>query len=160
MFNASVYRSPETASQHLRFLAAFKESLDGIVDRCQTANKPATGTHDFMRTLKKKGKLLRVYTQNIDGLEGTETGLERVPLGGTTPTLRRNVDKGKGKATASVRGDYVQLHGTLWTVRCTSCAFVRAYEDDDHEAFSEGSVGSCPDCEERGAFRWRSLRYP
>lgn len=158
MFNAAVYASPETAGEHLRFLADFKTSLDVIVDKCNAAQHPATDTHDFMRLLKKRNKLLRVYTQNIDGFEGIETGLNRVPLGGMTPVEVDDLDKagpsaavkGKGKARAKVDGDYVQLHGTLWTVRCTSCAFVRNWNEDDHEAFADGSVGSCPACEQKG----------
>ncbi|KWU43313.1 DHS-like NAD/FAD-binding domain-containing protein [Rhodotorula sp. JG-1b] len=162
MFNAAVYASPETASEHLRFLADFKNSLDVIVDECSTTQHPATDTHDFMRLLKKRNKLLRVYTQNIDGLEGIETGLNRVPLGGTTPVeVDSDLDKaapssavkGKGKARAKVDGDYVQLHGTLWTVRCTSCTFVRNWNEDDREAFADGSVGSCPACEQKASIR-------
>ncbi|GAA5870970.1 hypothetical protein JCM3774_003492 [Rhodotorula dairenensis] len=162
MFNAAVYASPDTASEHLRFLADLKTSLDSIVDRCGTEQHPATDTHDFMRLLKKRNKLLRVYTQNIDGLEGIETGLNRVPLGGTTPAHAdpdqagpSKAVKGKGKARAGTRleGDYVQLHGTLWSVRCTSCTFVRRWNEDDHEAFADGSVGSCPACEQRASIR-------
>lgn len=170
MFNAAVYASPETASEHLRFLADFKNSLDVIVDECSTTQHPATDTHDFMRLLKKRNKLLRVYTQNIDGLEGIETGLNRVPLGGTTPVeVDSDLDKagpssavkGKGKARAKVDGDYVQLHGTLWTVRCTSCTFVRNWNEDDREAFADGSVGSCPACEQKGQLSSvnRQVRY-
>ncbi|GAA5991945.1 hypothetical protein JCM10908_002282 [Rhodotorula pacifica] len=161
MFNAAVYASPETAAEHLRFLADFKGSLDSIIDKCQDEQRPATETHDFMRLLKKRNKLLRVYTQNIDGLEGIETGLHRVPLGGTTPVPSSATNaagpssaaKGKGKAKAKLEGDYVQLHGTLWSVRCTSCAFVREWTADDHADFADGSVGSCPACEQKASIR-------
>lgn len=159
LFNAAVYAAPDTASEHVRFLADFKSSLDTIVGQCAAERRPATDTHDLMRLLKKRNKLLRVYTQNIDGLEGTETGLHRVPLGGTTPADADPTEagpsravKGKGRARgARLDGDYVQLHGTLWNVRCTACAFVRPWTEHDHAAFADGSVGSCPACEQRGA---------
>lgn len=163
LFNAAVYREPESAGQHLRFLAGFKRTLDGIVDGCLASGRPASETHGFLRLLKKRDQLLRVYTQNIDGLEGVETGLAAVPLGGTTPVDPRTGDassvsaiskpSAKGKGKCQLEGDFVQLHGTLWAVRCTTCAFVRRYTEDDDETFMNGTVGPCPACEERGGSR-------
>ena len=60
---------------------------------------PAAGTlpsptHRFIAALAKKRKLLRVYSQNIDGLE---------------------------RAAGVPKGKLVQCHGTLATARCRSC---------------------------------------
>ncbi|GAA6058262.1 hypothetical protein JCM3770_004329, partial [Rhodotorula araucariae] len=162
LFSASVYSSPETTSEHLRFIAAFKRSLDMITSpgsasssSTHAAAQPVTPTHDFMRLLKKRGKLLRVYTQNIDGLEGVGTGLVPVPLEGITPlSSSPNASAAaKGKGKAKVEGDFVQLHGAVHAVRCTGCDFVRAWGEEDAKAFAEGSVGACPQCEERASLR-------
>lgn len=161
LFSASVYSSPDTTAEHLRFVAAFKRSLDTITRNSssppsspRTVQRPVTPTHDFMRLLKKRNKLLRVYTQNIDGLEGVGTGLAPVALAGITPCASSAPGlpaKAKGKGKAKVEGDYVQLHGAVHAVRCTGCDFVRAWSDEDGEAFAGGSVGACPQCEERGS---------
>ncbi|TNY22992.1 DHS-like NAD/FAD-binding domain-containing protein [Rhodotorula diobovata] len=163
LFSASVYSSPDTTAEHLRFVAAFKRSLDTITRNSssppsspRTVQRPVTPTHDFMRLLKKRNKLLRVYTQNIDGLEGVGTGLAPVALAGITPCASSAPGlpaKAKGKGKAKVEGDYVQLHGAVHAVRCTGCDFVRAWSDEDGEAFAGGSVGACPQCEERASIR-------
>lgn len=103
-----------------------------------------------MRLLKKRGKLQRVYTQNIDGLEGVGTGLVPVALEGITPSA--SLPEGKGKGKPKIEGDYVQLHGSVHAVRCTSCAFVRRWTEEDVKAFEAGHVGACPECEGKGAF--------
>lgn len=162
LFSASVYASPDTTAEHLRFIAYFKRSLDHIEQRCFSSasssspvgaptTRPPTATHDFMRLLKKRGKLQRVYTQNIDGLEGVGTGLVPVALEGITPAASLPTE-GKGKGKVKVEGDYAQLHGSVHAVRCTSCAFVRRWTDEDVEAFEAGEVGVCPECEGKGAF--------
>ncbi|CDR43937.1 hypothetical protein NBRC10512_000160 [Rhodotorula toruloides] len=165
LFSASVYSSPDTTSEHLRFIAHFKRSLDDIEQRCSSSSsaastsspsgtastRPATATHDFMRLLKKRGKLQRVYTQNIDGLEGVGTGLVPVALEGITPSA--SLPEGKGKGKPKIEGDYVQLHGSVHAVRCTSCAFVRRWTEEDVKAFEAGHVGACPECEGKAALR-------
>jgi NAD-dependent SIR2 family protein deacetylase len=55
-----------------------------------------TRTHRFLKTLKEKRKLLRVYSQNIDGLE---------------------VEAGLVKGT-----DLIQCHGSLDTIHCSQCS--------------------------------------
>ncbi|XP_023270279.1 NAD-dependent protein deacetylase sirtuin-3, mitochondrial-like, partial [Seriola lalandi dorsalis] len=59
-------------------------------------------THHFVRLLHKKGQLLRMYTQNIDGLER---------LAGIPPEM------------------LVEAHGTFATATCTVC--LRKYEGED-----------------------------
>lgn len=82
-----------------------------------TAPKP-TLTHWFVRLLAEKGLLLRLYTQNVDGLE-TLTGLD--------PEL------------------FVEAHGNLRTGRCTKCQ--RAFEQDEFKAkIQNEKVPLCPDC--------------
>ncbi|GAA6039140.1 hypothetical protein JCM8097_005345 [Rhodosporidiobolus ruineniae] len=158
LFSAAVYRTPETASEHLRFIAAMKQSVDSIASSSSSAPpSPVTATHNFMGVLKKRGQLLRVYTQNIDAFEGVKTGLQAVPLEGLTPCSASassgSASKGKGKAKLKNEGDFVQLHGSLHAVRCTGCEFVREWDEEDGESFEAGEVGSCPQCEERATIR-------
>lgn len=92
-----------------------------------------TRTHHFINKLEHKGKLLRSYTQNVDGLE-RRIGLES---GGRGAGLRK-------KGTRNV-----ELHGDLGRVRCVLC--MKDYEAviEWVEMFREGEAPNCPSCEER-----------
>ncbi|XP_041840369.1 NAD-dependent protein deacetylase sirtuin-3, mitochondrial isoform X1 [Melanotaenia boesemani] len=75
-------------------------------------------THYFVRLLHEKGQLLRMYTQNIDGLER---------LAGIPPEM------------------LVEAHGTFATATCTVC--LRKYKDEDlRPAVMSGTVPRCPTC--------------
>lgn len=75
-------------------------------------------THYFISLLHKKGQLLRMYTQNIDGLER---------LAGVPPEM------------------LVEAHGTFATATCTSC--LRKYDSEDlRPAVLGGTVPRCPTC--------------
>ncbi|KAG7482923.1 NAD-dependent protein deacetylase sirtuin-3, mitochondrial [Solea senegalensis] len=74
--------------------------------------------HYFVRLLHQKGQLLRMYTQNIDGLER---------LAGIPPEM------------------LVEAHGTFATATCTVC--LRNYKDNDLRAdVMSGTVPKCPVC--------------
>lgn len=60
LFSSSLFRSAETTSLFYSFIAELKLSIDAV--------EPSK-THQFIKKLDEKGKLLRSYTQNIDGLE-------------------------------------------------------------------------------------------
>ncbi|GAA5941686.1 uncharacterized protein JCM15063_002641 [Sporobolomyces koalae] len=154
MFTASVYSSPVTTAQHLQFLSDFKDSLNEI-----TANPP-TATHGFLKTLKDRGQLRRVYTQNIDGLEG-KAGLRAVELEGVKLCSGRDQENAKGKGKAKLEGDYVQLHGSISRVRCSACDYVAEWTDQAEigqtegvgQVFRRGEVAECPQCSNRAALR-------
>lgn len=75
-------------------------------------------SHYFVSLLHKKGQLLRMYTQNIDGLER---------LAGIPPEM------------------LVEAHGTFATATCTVCR--RKYEGDElRPAVMKGVVPKCPTC--------------
>jgi NAD-dependent histone deacetylase SIR2 len=79
---------------------------------CFPPAPPPTPTHRFLATLRDYGRLLRVYTQNVDGLE-TAAGL--VP------------DK-----------DVIHAHGTLTAVECSDCH----RRQSSSEAWRAGAVQS------------------
>ncbi|XP_029903811.1 NAD-dependent protein deacetylase sirtuin-3, mitochondrial [Myripristis murdjan] len=75
-------------------------------------------THYFVRLLHQKGQLLRMYTQNIDGLER---------LAGIPPEM------------------LVEAHGTFATATCTVCR--RNYKGEDlRPDVMKGTVPKCPTC--------------
>lgn len=69
-------------------------------------NFQPTSTHWFLRKLKDSGKLLRVYSQNIDGLDCGPVGL--------------------------VAGrDVIQCHGNLDTIVCATCRRISLVSQDE-----------------------------
>ncbi|KAM8893730.1 NAD-dependent protein deacetylase sirtuin-3, mitochondrial isoform 2-T3 [Spinachia spinachia] len=75
-------------------------------------------THYFVRLLHEKSQLLRMYTQNIDGLER---------LAGIPPEM------------------LVEAHGTFATATCTVC--LREYQGEELRAdVMSGTVPQCPTC--------------
>ncbi|CAN9507307.1 unnamed protein product [Ophioblennius macclurei] len=75
-------------------------------------------THYFVRLLHRKELLLRMYTQNIDGLE-RQAGIPPEML--------------------------VEAHGTFATATCTVC--LRKYQDQDlRPDVMSGKVPKCPTC--------------
>ena len=99
-------------------------------------------THHFIKTLDTKGKLLRSYTQNIDGLE------ERAGLAGSSS----EGVKGKGKGRHKIKPKEVrnvQLHGDIHRVRCALCAADFNYTKEHLKSFREGDPPDCPDCQAR-----------
>lgn len=124
LFSSGLFTHPTTTSLFYTFIAELALS-------CQKAQP--TPTHHFIARLEHKGKLLRSYTQNIDGLE-RRMGLE---CGG----------RGNGLKKRGTRN--VEMHGDLGRVRCVLC--MSDFEALDHwmEMFREGDAPDCPACSER-----------
>ena len=112
-----------------------------------------TPFHHLLRALDDRGKLLRVYTQNIDALE-SKSGLT---FG--VPEISGPRGKPKSKAGPSASQDMpgrlpsppleiprcIPLHGTLGTMHCVSCTHV--FPLRDHlEHLSSGIPPCCPEC--------------
>nr|ODN88202.1 hypothetical protein L203_02810 [Cryptococcus depauperatus CBS 7841] len=124
LFSAGTFANPQTASIFYTFIAELFLS-------CAAAQP--TRTHHFIQKLEQKGKLLRSYTQNVDGLE-RRLGLES---GG----------RGKGLKKKGTRN--VELHGDLSRVRCVLCFSDFEATQDWVEMFREGEAPDCPACWER-----------
>ncbi|KAG8905694.1 hypothetical protein FRB99_008408 [Tulasnella sp. 403] len=135
LFDASLFRDPTSTAIFYTFIAGLKSSID--------AAEPSP-THRFIKTLDTKGKLLRSYTQNIDGLE------ERAGLLGSSSEAAfvTTHAKGKGKAVGAVTGKgklkvnevkSVLLHGDIHRVRCTLCSANFVCEEAYLIAFRNGS---------------------
>ncbi|KAL7421818.1 NAD-dependent deacetylase hst3 [Cryptotrichosporon argae] len=128
LFSSGLFQNPETTSLFYTFIAELSLA-------CQRAQP--TRTHHFIARLESKGKLLRSYTQNVDGLE-RRLGLES---GG----------RGKGLKKNGTRN--VELHGDLGRVRCVLCFTDYEARQDWVEMFQEGDAPDCPACEERCSSR-------
>ncbi|KAL0570627.1 NAD-dependent deacetylase hst3 [Marasmius crinis-equi] len=137
LFDASLLRDPDTTGLFLRFISKLK--------RCVDAAHP-TPTHHFIKVLDTKKKLLRSYTQNIDGLEG-RAGLCDYP------SEAMSMD-GKEKVKADLKQiRTVQLHGDLHRVRCQSCSADFPFTEEHLMVFERGQCPDCPECLQRSHSR-------
>ncbi|CAE6385707.1 unnamed protein product [Rhizoctonia solani] len=125
LFDASLFRDPGSAAVFYTFMAELKTQIDSA--------HPAP-VHDFLAMLHDKGKLLRSYTQNIDGLE------ERAGLG------TRDLNATSMARSAGQRAKNVQLHGDIHRVRCTLCSASYPCSPDHIASFREGIPPDCPEC--------------
>ena len=96
-----------------------------------------TPTHRFLKNLEDQTRLLRCYTQNIDGME------ERLDM---SCDLEDN-----GKASVAPR--VVRLHGDLNSLKCTLCKSKYIFSQCDIDCFKGGSAPACPNCCEKDEIR-------
>ncbi|KAF9076818.1 DHS-like NAD/FAD-binding domain-containing protein [Rhodocollybia butyracea] len=136
LFDASLFRDPTSTAVFYTFISQLKQTIDQAIP---------TPTHDFIKILEDRGKLLRSYTQNIDGLE------ERVGLVGNAGSSSKGKTKGKGPALKQCRN--VQLHGDIHRVRCQACSAEFPCTEAHLELFSKGVSPDCPECLQRSNAR-------
>lgn len=131
LFSSGLFNNPATTSIFYTFIAELSLA-------CQAAQP--TRTHHFIQRLENKGKLLRSYTQNVDGFE-RRMGIES---GGRGNGLKKNGTRN------------VELHGDLGRVRCVLCFADYEARLDYVEMFREGEAPDCPACQER--CKWPRFR--
>ncbi|KAK6507766.1 hypothetical protein TWF481_006188 [Arthrobotrys musiformis] len=132
LFDAISFTNPITTAILYSFLAELRQNVKGITD--------STPTHKFIKTLSETGRLLRCYTQNIDGLEALDGLCMDISRG----TGKRG--KGKEKVGREAGCEVVQLHGDLEMLRCTQCAKLHEYDEERVETLLGGEAPECPDC--------------
>ncbi|KAK7535999.1 DHS-like NAD/FAD-binding domain-containing protein [Phyllosticta citribraziliensis] len=116
LFDASVYRDPASTATFHQMVRSLSEKSRGAC---------STDFHHLIATLADEGRLLRLYSQNVDGLE-TALG----PLATETPLPQ----KGPWPKT-------VLLHGGLEKMFCVKCKEV----NDFNPALFDGPTP--PECE-------------
>lgn len=129
MFDISLFREEEKIS-------AFATFMERLYSSARLAQP--TKTHRFIAHLKNRNKLLRCYTQNIDGLEehlGLEMSSSKSDLTASFTSKWRNYD-------------VVQLHGDLNTLSCTLCFNVYSWSRPFTRDLRRGNLPSCPRCME------------
>ena len=118
LFDASVYQTDDSTS-------SFHEMVRTLSRQVSKA-KP-TAFHEMLATLASEGRLMRLYTQNVDGLD---TSLP--PLASHVPLDR----KGPWPRT-------IQLHGSLEKMVCSKC---QTLKDFDPILFDGPVPPSCTVC--------------
>ncbi|KII89849.1 hypothetical protein PLICRDRAFT_40023 [Plicaturopsis crispa FD-325 SS-3] len=153
LFDVSVFNSEHTTSLFCQMIA-----------QLSTLSRAASPTpfHRILRSLDDRGKLLRVYTQNIDAIE-SKSGLS---FGVPEFDSRRSKPKSKGKAiatdveaptSAALLSPHrlpsppletprcIPLHGTIEMLHCQTCT--HSVPLQHHlSALSSGTPPQCPEC--------------
>ncbi|RYP28859.1 hypothetical protein DL767_007017 [Monosporascus sp. MG133] len=120
LFDASVYKHDSTTS-------SFHTMVRELAHLTRTATP--TPFHHLIASLAKEGRLLRLYSQNVDGLDTSMPPLAtEVPL------------KTKGPWPKTI-----QLHGGLAKMVCSKCSEI---SDFDGSLFEGPEAPLCKACEE------------
>ncbi|KAI8836255.1 DHS-like NAD/FAD-binding domain-containing protein [Chytriomyces cf. hyalinus JEL632] len=167
LFDASLFRDPVSTSLFYSFIAELKVLSDGA---------GITRTHRFIESLSVKGKLLRCYTQNIDGLEA-RLDLEsmRPPTAQQSASIVRPVSdamltqqqsqpemKPDSKPKQPTRQSsssnppppvLIHLHGALDTLICTICKTTTPFSLEYQSTCSRGIPPACPACTTQATLR-------
>lgn len=125
LFDASVYQNDSSTSTFHDMVRSLSQS---------TKNAEPTAFHHLLATLAHEGRLLRLYTQNVDGID---TKME--PLKTEVPLPK----KGPWPKT-------VQLHGGLDHMVCSKC---HTLFDFDAEQFHGPVPPACQQCAENDGVR-------
>ena len=117
--------------------------------------KQTTTTHKFIRVLRDRRKLIRCYTQNIDGLEARENLCLEMERGKgnrsrftkKAAALERTLVNMRPGSTLDGGCEVVQLHGDLIVLKCTICQKAFDWDEDGREAMClHGKAPNCPNC--------------
>jgi NAD-dependent histone deacetylase SIR2 len=93
-----------------------------------TQKAQPTPFHHMLATLAEEGRLMRLYTQNVDGIDTSLQPLAtKVPLNTKAPWPKT-----------------IQLHGGLEKMVCSKCGHL---SDFDGTLFEGPEAPSCPECE-------------
>lgn len=139
LFDISLFRDELT----LQIFCTFMESLYK-----SSLQASPTETHKFIKLMKEKNKLLRCYTQNIDGIErlmNLNTGVKLddfdVPGNNTQRAYNSNFNKNWKNL------DVIQLHGDLHQLSCTQCFQTFDWTTNYQTMLSNGDNPECQNCQ-------------
>ena len=147
LFDSQLWKDPASTSVFYTFIASLRRAIQEEVKR-------TTLTHRFIRTLRDRQRLVRCYTQNIDGLEsrlGLSTDMTR-GRGNRSRFTKQALEKAKVSARVMPGGDLdggcevVQLHGDLHVLRCTLCQQTCQWKDKDEARLVAGEAPICHFC--------------
>lgn len=123
LFSYRFSLDPRTRPIYLEYISRLKR----LVDR----SKPSF-SHSFFKYLLGVSKGLRVYSQNIDGLE------ERAGL----------------PFSEDSKTNLVYLHGHLKALRCISCGKEEEFSQEHTLAFERGCEVECQACSSKGRIKY------
>lgn len=155
LFNARVFQAAETTTTFYKFIATLRRKITDEV-------KDTSATHKFIRTLRDGGRLMRCYTQNIDGLEQREGLCMDLTCGKGSKRrfLKKNYEHPRPQHTVGTDFDagceIVQLHGELTNLRCRVCATEQEWTQEETDIYLEGAAPKCGKCAEKSEVRQAS----
>lgn len=148
LFDSVLWKDPVSTSVFYKFTASLRKKIREDVQQ-------ATPTHRFIRTLRDSRKLVRCYTQNIDGLESREglcTDLSR-GKGNRARFTKKVMEKPRAPARSAPNGDQdggcevVQFHGDLELLRCNLCQKTCGWGGKGRESLLlDGKAPECLSC--------------
>ncbi len=125
LFDSNVYRDEESTA---KFHAMIRQL------HTLTEESEATDFHHMLNNISEEGRLLRLYTQNIDCLETSLPNLQTtVPIKSKPPYPPT-----------------IQLHGTIKYMYCSKC---RWNSEIQPEIFNSNQAPACPECTELDEIR-------
>lgn len=150
LFDAQLWSEPTSTSVFYRFISSLREKIRQDV-------KKTTPTHRFIRMMRDQRKLVRCYTQNIDGLEtweGLSTDLS-LGKGSRQRFMKKSIARPLMPMQPRPGGDLdpgcevVQLHGELENLRCTLCQKTCSWDQrsaPDKAMLRAGTAPLCQSC--------------
>lgn len=127
LFDYNLFRDPDSITM-----------FEGMIEKLYNLSRVAEPSpfHKMINDVSKQGRLLRLYTQNIDCLD------TQLPDLGTKIPLSFN--KQETPKT-------IQLHGSISLLNCSKCNYI---SELSKEYFNQGRlIRSCPSCEEMNTVR-------
>ncbi|KAJ3781661.1 DHS-like NAD/FAD-binding domain-containing protein [Lentinula aff. detonsa] len=141
LFDASVFNTEHKT-------ALFCQMISQLSDLSKAAEP--TAFHHLLRALDSNGRLLRIYTQNIDAIEsksGLSFGIPEFKDKRSKPRNTTFLEVGDpGPSTAANRTPRcIPLHGTLQRVHCQICT--HSFPLSDYlPSLAAGVPPECPEC--------------
>lgn len=146
-FSSDVWNDPTSTSTFYSFIASLRKKIRDEIEQVAAA-------HHFIKTLRDCRRLVRCYTQNIDGLE-TRVGLCADLNRGTGNRgrfARKSIELPRSRASSLPGGvadggcEVVQLHGDLQSVRCDLCRTICAFDRSRESLLLNGTAPECQFC--------------
>ena len=147
LFDSQLWKDSTSTSVFYTFIASLRKTIREDVKR-------STPTHRFIKTIRDRRKLVRCYTQNIDGLESREGLTVEMARGkGNRGRFTKQALEKPNTATRFQPGgdldggcEVVQLHGDLESLRCTLCQQTCEWQEKDEARLLGGKAPICHFC--------------
>lgn len=146
-FSSDVWNDPTSTSTFYSFIASLRKKIRDEVEQVAAA-------HHFIKTLRDCRRLVRCYTQNIDGLE-TRVGLcadLNCGKGNRSRFARKSMEMPRLRTSSLLSGvadggcEVVQLHGDLRSMRCDLCRTTCEFDRSRESLLLNGTAPECQFC--------------
>lgn len=147
MFDSMIWKDKTSTSVFYKFIASLRQTIQEDI-------KNSSATHNFIRTLRDRRRMVRCYTQNIDGLEerqGLSADLTK-GKGARSRFSKKAMERPRKLVGGSLAPnpdhgcEVVQLHGDLQRLRCTLCQQTLSWDYAHTRPLMAGKAPTCPSC--------------